>query len=175
MTATEESLKFPLNAVLKENWVKLVVEFPSAQRLVSVNSCSLTFGVVIWFGPVWSRKWVTSAKESSLTCVSVRYWLACHTGVNWKGETLAVNHSFSPFPLVPHATALSYPAFVVLSTFVFHWPRFPIIRKKTYFIFIIHLFFWVHLSNNMICTDTGSFQNGSQREGVTINSNFILL
>ena len=41
-------------------------------------------------------------------------------GVNWKGETLTVHHSFSPFPLVPHAAALSYPVLVVLSTFVLH-------------------------------------------------------
>ena len=46
--------------------------------------------------------------------------LVCHAGVNWKGETLTVNHSFSSFQLVPHATALSYTVLVVLSTFVLH-------------------------------------------------------
>ena len=51
MTATEESLELPLNTALKENWVKPAVEFPSAQRLISVNSRSLTFGVLmIWPG-----------------------------------------------------------------------------------------------------------------------------
>ena len=51
MTATEESLEFPLNTALNENGVKPVVEFPSTQRLISVNSRSLTFGVLmIWPG-----------------------------------------------------------------------------------------------------------------------------
>jgi len=104
-----------------------------------------------WFDPVWRSKSVASAKEtSSLTYVSVSYWLVCHDGVNWKGETLTVNHSLSPFPIVPHATALSYSVFVVLSILVvLHWPRFPIIRKKNDLVFIIHLCFRVHLSNNM--------------------------
>ena len=140
MTATEESLEFPLNTTLREDWVKPVVEFPSAQRLISVNSRSLTFGV-------WSRKSVASAKESSLTYVSVSYWLVvCHAGVNWKGETLTVNHSFSFFPIVPHATALPCPVFVVLSTFVvLHWPRFRIIRKNKW----LGIHYWVYLSNNI--------------------------
>lgn len=207
MTATEESLKFPLNKALKENWVKTVVEFPSAQIKDSyLWAVVLWHSVYWWFGPVWSRKSVASAKESSFTYVSVSYWLVCHTGVQIrKGNpnhkslffTLPLTtpytschlliysvHGFvywlyktcirdririisrSAFPLVPHATGLLYPVFVVLSTSVLHWPRFPIIRKKNDLVFIIHLFFRVHLSNNMICTDTGSFQNGSQREGI---------
>ena len=36
-----------------------------------------------WFGSVWSRKSVASAKESSLTYVSISYWLVCHAGINW--------------------------------------------------------------------------------------------
>ena len=90
----------------------------------------LWHSVYWWFGRVWSKKSIASAKESSFTYLSVSYWLVCHTGVNWKGETLTVNHSFSPFPLVPHATVLLYPVLVVLSTFDLHWPRFPIIWKK---------------------------------------------
>ena len=47
----EENLEFPLNTALKENRVKPVLEFPSTQRLVSVNSHSLAFGVLmIWPG-----------------------------------------------------------------------------------------------------------------------------
>ena len=34
-----------------------------------------------------------------------------------------------------------------------------------YYWYSLSMFFRVHLSN-MICTDTGSFQNGSQREGI---------
>ena len=51
MTAMEKSLEFPLNTVLIENSVKPDVDFPSAQRLISVNSHSLTLGVLmIWPG-----------------------------------------------------------------------------------------------------------------------------
>jgi len=73
---------------------------------------------------------------------------------------------FLALPTVPRATAFSYPALVVLATFVFHRPRFPIIRKNNDFVFIVYLYLRVHLSFNMLCTDTGSFQFGSQMKGI---------
>ena len=95
------------------------MEFPSAQRLISVNSRSLTFGVLM-ICPGLTELKIGRKCQGKLTNVSLSYRLVWHAGVNWKGETLTLHHSFSPFPLVPHATALSYPVFVVLSTFALH-------------------------------------------------------